>query len=198
MNTRFVSAIVTLGLLATSIVGAPTANAGPKECSQVTQPQMSEPTLGEFGATFTWYGGDAPFGSVYRLSTASKINGIWSWGPYFSVGESLHEYTVNWKNNAGVMAEALALLVLAYCVNAQNAPTKWAYYSDYQKLVDAEAAKVAAANQAAINAEVAKQVAAQQQARPQSTKKRVECVNKKTDEIKIFARKKCPKGWKRY
>jgi len=196
MKSRKVAALMAFGLIVAGFTAAPTASAdSPKQCSQVKQPIMAEPTVNVNGAVFTWFGGEPPFMSEYSLSVSRKVNGSNSWGPYFHVGESLHEYAIPWVDK-GIKAEAVALLVLAYCVDAQNAPTKWAYYSDYQKIADTEAAKAKAAAQAIIDAEVAKKVAAQQAAVPK--KIRVECVNTKTREIKTFAKATCPKGWKVY
>ena len=157
---------------------------------------MGEPTVGPDGVLFTWNGGDRPHDGQYGMAIGRRINGVVGWGDYFSVGESLHEYVVPWTAS-GVKADGVGLIVGIGCVNGQHFDQKWVNYSVYRAQADA----AAAAEQAAIDAQVAQQVAqqtAQQQVQTPPRKKRVECVNKKTDEIKTFARWRCPRGWKKF
>ena len=198
---RLLSAGVAVAFLVSGVAVAPTATALTwPDCNTITQPSLADPVITADGVQFTWVGGSQPVND-YFVWVNRKVNGSWIGGNFLQdIGKNT-TYFQKWVDGTGLRAEALFIAPFIYCYGEPRGPNQEVSYAEWEAIE----AQQKAEEQAAIDALVAAQLAEQQQAAALAAqqekakkKKRIECVNKKTDEIKIFAKKKCPKRWKKY
>lgn len=170
-----------VGIMATALLPIPARADIPRqlpssfpECGQIQQPRIIAAVATPSGAQFTWESRGT--GAEFRIWINRYVNGAWvrddGWG---EAGGALGAF-VPWIEN-GVVAEGVSLSVVQKCFGQAWGTPSSAWQRDIPKPTPAATVTVTPT--------------------PESPNK-LECVNRKTAEVKTYALKKCPAGWKRF
>jgi hypothetical protein len=144
----------------------------------IKQPDWISATATADGAQWIWT--DRAWAEGYEYILSRQINGQWikqgdGWG---NMGKT-DRYFAPWVKD-GVKATGMMLQIVGNCYGTAWGVPRSVLASEY---IAPAPAPVTVVPQAPVAS---------------SGKRRVECVNRKSSEIKIFARTTCPKGWYRY
>lgn len=166
---------LTLLLLASSVV-TPAAAAEIPFCNNVQQPVLAKTEVSAAGATFTWL--PTSWAAEYYYVEWRVVNGqTVQIGGTGSLGRGTTVF-LPWTKD-GYTTTAIAAGAIGWPCRGSATPTVGrAYYADVQASAPAPPAITVPAS-------------------PTKPQKRVECKNRKTKEIKVFALWRCPKGWVR-
>ena len=182
MRINALMALLTTSVLTALPLGSATAlqsSLAPRgfpQCGEIQQPKVLTGIATPDGAQFTWES-KGP-GAQFEIFINRYANGTWvkddGWG---FAGGALGTF-VPWMEN-GVSADGVSLQVIQSCYGqAWGVPfTVW--------------------KSAIPKPSPTPTVTVTESAKPSAPRK-IECVNRKTSEVKVFALKKCPTGWKRF
>jgi hypothetical protein len=144
----------------------------------IKQPDWISATATAEGAQWIWT--DRAWAEGYDYILSRQINGQWikqgdGWG---NMGKT-DRYFAPWVKD-GVKATGLILQIVGHCYGSAWGVPRAVSLSEYVAPTPAPAQVSSPASAVS------------------SSKRRVECVNRKSLEIKTFAKSTCPKGWRRY